>query len=87
MTAYRSVSYFVSSPFLQRDKVKQAFQRALASNQEQYLHCCLMAPDNLFIYVELYICRSDEYHLQGTISPCLIVPDAQQAAEIFLLSV
>lgn len=70
-------------PVLQRDKVKQAFQRALASNQEQYLHCCLMAPDNLFIYVELYICRSDEYHLQGTISPCLIVPDAQQAAEIF----
>lgn len=70
-------------PTQQRNKVKQAFKRALSRHQEQYLHCCLLVPDSLFIYVELYIYRSDEHQLTGTISPCLVIPDAQQAAEIF----
>ncbi|WP_394144262.1 EAL domain-containing protein [Vibrio atypicus] len=70
-------------PAQQRAKVKEVFQKVLLSGGDEFLHCCLLTPNSLFIYVELSISRIDEHHLKGTISPCLIVPSAHEAAEIF----
>ncbi|KIE19746.1 hypothetical protein SE23_15885 [Vibrio sinaloensis] len=67
----------------QRDRVKRAFQTALTTGEDCYLHCCLVTPTSLFTFVEIYMYKADEHHLKGTISPCLVISNAQEASEIF----
>ena len=70
-------------PRQQKRKVKSAFRKALLSEQEVYCHCCLLIPNALFAYVELSISRHGEQQLKGTVSPCMVVPGATEAAELF----
>lgn len=77
------VEFLKLVPRQQKKAVKAAFRKALTSNQEVYCHCCLLIPNSLFTYVELSISRHGELRLKGTISPCMVVPGATEAAELF----
>ncbi|MBA5763062.1 EAL domain-containing protein [Vibrio sp. 404] len=70
-------------PRQQKKTIKAAFRKALVSDQEVYCHCCLLIPNALFAYVELSISRHGDQQLKGSVSPCMIVPGATEAAELF----
>lgn len=70
-------------PKTQRNSVKRVIDEVLYSGEERYFHCCLLSPRQLFTYVEVNVYRSEMHKLKGTLSPCLNVSSASEAAQIF----
>lgn len=70
-------------PKKQRLRVKSIFHEVLSAGEERYFHCCFLSPKCVFIYVEVNVYRTGEHELKGTLSPCLSVSSAHEAAEIF----
>jgi len=76
-------SFLELLPISQRAQVKQAFRAVLETGNGTRISCCLLAADILFAYVDIAVEKVNDYALEGTLSPRLIISNKHQLTEVF----
>lgn len=70
-------------PISQRKKAIDAFRQVLTTGVSQRYQCALVTPLNIVTFVEFDIERQEENQLAGTVTPLLLLRDADEVAELF----